>query len=206
LIGFDLVGKSVGIIGTGKIGSVAAQIFSGLGCQILAHDLNPDPTLKKHLKNFSYTGLDQLFSTADIISLHLPLTPQTHHLINAKAIQQMKPGVMLINTGRGALIDSKALIKGLKTGKIGSAGLDVYEEEENIFFKDFSDQVLQDDVLARLLTFPNVLITAHQGYLTWEALHHIAQTTLENIHDFEKGKPLNNEVLAEEVIKPVAKR
>ncbi|HCU24139.1 MAG TPA: hydroxyacid dehydrogenase [Deltaproteobacteria bacterium] len=204
LMGFDLFGKTVGILGTGKIGSVAAGIFLGLGCKVLAYDQIPNQALAKQA-GVSYVNLEKLFSSSDIISLHLPLTPETHHLIDEKAIRQMKPGVMLINTGRGALIDSRALIHGLKSGKIGAAGLDVYEEEENIFFQDLSDKVLQDDVLARLLTFPNVLITAHQGYLTREALTKIARTTLENIRAFEEGKPLVNEVRAEDFVMPSQK-
>lgn len=204
LLGFDLYGKTVGILGTGKIGVVAAGIFFGLGCRVLAYDQHPNPELsdKKHA---SYVDLATLFSSSDVITLHLPLTPETHHLVDAKAIDHMKKGVMIINTGRGALIDSRALIRGLKSGKIGAAGLDVYEEEENIFFQDLSEQVLQDDVLARLLTFPNVLITAHQGYLTREALIRIAETTLENIKSFEEGKPMVNEVRAEEVCRPCKK-
>ncbi len=204
LMGFDLFGKTVGVLGTGRIGSVAARNFLGLGCKVLAFDQNPNVDLTE-VEGFSYVDQETLFSSSDIVSLHLPLTPETHHLVDEKAIQKMKPGAMIINTGRGALIDSRALIQGLKSGKIGGAGLDVYEEEENIFFKDLSDQVLQDDVLARLLTFPNVLITAHQGYLTREAMIKIAETTLENIRAFEEGKPLVNEVRAEEVCRPCDK-
>lgn len=204
LIGFDLFGKTVGVLGTGKIGSVAARILLGLGCRVLAYDQNPDRELIQE-KAVSYVDLERIFSSSDIVTLHLPLTPETHHLIDKNAIGQMKPGVMVINTSRGALIDSRALIQGLKSGKIGAAGLDVYEEEENIFFQDLSEKVLQDDVLARLLTFPNVLITAHQGYLTREALLRIARTTLENIQAFEEGKTLINEVRAEEVCRPCRK-
>ena len=141
-----------------------------------------------------YVSIDQIYKEADIISLHVPLNPETHHLIGKDAIAQMKPGVFLINTGRGALVDAKALISALKTGKIGAAGLDVYEEEENIFFENLSGKVLQDDILARLLTFPNVLITSHQAFLTREALQNIAKTTLQNISDFENEKFLKNQV------------
>lgn len=193
LIGFDLFGKTIGLIGLGKIGRVVANIFHGFGCGILAHDLKPDPSLISQT-GLRYVELPELYKDSDVICLHLPLTNETLHLIDEKAIAQMKPGVMLINTGRGGLIDTQALIQGLKTGRIGSAGLDVYEEEEDVFSRDLSEQVLQDDQLARLLTFPNVVITAHQGYFTREALRDIAQTTLENISAFENGTPLINEV------------
>lgn len=200
LVGFDLYGKTVGIIGTGRIGKVAARIFAGFGCRILAHDVRPDPNLVSDL-GVRFVDLPELYAAADIVTLHVPLTPSTHHLIDAHAFATMKRGVMLVNTSRGALIDSRALIQALKTGQIGSAGLDVYEEEEGIFFEDLSDRVLQDDVLARLLTFPNVLITSHQAFLTHEALTRIAQLTLGNISAFEAGH-LVNEVRAEEVIAP----
>lgn len=192
LVGFDLYGKCVGIVGTGKIGRATARVFAGFGCQVLAYDLRPDAGLQA--EGIRYTPLAEIYASAQVISLHVPLTPQTHHLIDAQAIAAMRPGVMLINTGRGALIDSKALIGGLKSGQVGSAGLDVYEEEEGLFFQDLSDRVLQDDVLARLLTFPNVLITAHQAFLTEEALHNIATTTLDNLSAFARGEPLVNQV------------
>lgn len=195
LVGFDLHGKTVGIIGTGKIGSALAHIMAGFGCAILAYDLTPNPELVEKL-DVQYVPLDKLYSDSDIISLHVPLTPQTHHLVNGGALTKMKPGVMLINTGRGALIDTTALIHELKNGHIGYAGLDVYEEEEGVFFEDLSSEVLQDDQLARLLTFPNVLITGHQGFLTEEALNNIAVTTLRNISDFESNRSLVNEVSA----------
>ncbi len=194
LVGFDLHGKTVGIIGTGKIGNVLARIFSGFGCDLLAYDPFPNEEAKK--MGVRYVSLDELYGKSHVISLHVPLVPETHHLINQQALSKMRPGVILINTGRGALIDAVALIQNLKTGQVGGAGLDVYEEEENIFFKDLSGQILQDDVLARLLTFPNVLITSHQGFLTQEALQNIAKTTLENVRDFEQGKTLKNEVKA----------
>jgi D-lactate dehydrogenase len=193
LVGFDLHGKKIGLIGTGKIGSVMAHIMSGFGCQILAYDPKPDLALKK-INQFKYVPLDQLFRESDIISLHVPLTPSTKHLINGTAISMMKPGVMIINTGRGALIDTRALIQGLKTCQIGSAGLDVYEEEEGVFFEDLSGQVIQDDVLARLLTFSNVILTSHQAFLTEEALSNIAATTLANITEFERNQSLTNAV------------
>jgi D-lactate dehydrogenase len=200
LVGFDLQGKTVGVIGTGKIGRVAAQIFHGFGCRLLAHDINPDAALvdRCHVR---YVDLAELYRESHIVSLHLPLTPSTHHMINDEALSHMRRGIMIINTGRGALIDSRALLAALKTGHVGAAGLDVYEEEEGIFFQDLSNKVLQDDVLARLLTFPNVLVTAHQAFLTGEALANIASTTLANITAFERGGPLANEVHAHEVVR-----
>ncbi len=192
-VGFDLFGKTVGVIGTGKIGSVFAKIMTGFGCKVLAYDVIQNQSLQLESK-VHYVSIDQVYKEADIISLHVPLNPETYHLIGKDAIAQMKPGVFLINTGRGALVDAKALINALKTGKIGAAGLDVYEEEENIFFENLSGKVLQDDILARLLTFPNVLITSHQAFLTREALQNIATTTLQNISDFENKKFLKNQV------------
>jgi D-lactate dehydrogenase len=195
LVGFDLYGKTVGIIGTGKIGRVAATLFAGFGCSVLAHDLAPDPELGRD-HHIRYVTLAELYATSDIVSLHIPLTPATRHMIDTDTLASMKRGVMLINTSRGALVDSRALIHGLKSGHIGYAGLDVYEEEEGLFFRDMSDRVIQDDVLARLLTFPNVLITAHQAFLTKEALTNIASITLENVTAFEQGRPLPNRVRA----------
>ena len=200
LVGFDLHGKVVGICGTGKIGSVAARIFAGFGCSVLAHDLRPSEVLAREL-GVRYVPLAELYRAADILSLHTPLTPATHHMIDAAAFAAMKRGVVLVNTGRGAVIDSRALIGALKSGHLGGAALDVYEEEEGVFFEDLSDRVLQDDVLARLLTFPNVLITAHQGFLTHEALDNIATTTLENVRALERGGPLRNEVRAAELLR-----
>lgn len=192
LVGFDLHKKTVGIIGTGRIGSVFAKIISGFECQILAYDTIENTHLRKI--GVKYVSLSELLSQSDIISLHVPLTPQTRYLINEPALAQTKPGVMIINTSRGGLIETRALIQALKKGHIGYAGLDVYEEEEGLFFEDFSEQILQDDQLARLLTFPNVLLTSHQGFLTQEALQNIAQTTLQNINDYENHKELVNEV------------
>lgn len=194
LLGFDLHGKTVGLVGVGRIGAVAARIFAGFGCRVIAYDVRPQPGL-----GVEHVPLDALYEQADIVSLHVPLTPATHHMIGAAALARMKRGVMLINTGRGALIDSRALIEALKAGQVGSAGLDVYEEEEGLFFEDLSGEVLQDDVLARLLTFPNVIVTAHQGFFTREALAAIAATTLGNVTAFERGEPLRNEVRAEAV-------
>ena len=196
LVGFDLNGKTVGIIGTGKIGSVLARIMKGFGCQVLAYDVRPDEGLASS-GIVEYVDLGALFLESDVISLHVPLLPETRHMIGEGALAQMKRGVYLLNTGRGALIDSQALIDALKSGHVGAAGLDVYEEEEGVFFRDLSNEVLQDDTLARLLTFPNVIITSHQAFLTREALQNIAQITLQNISDFESGVVLANEVHAQ---------
>ncbi len=201
LVGFDLHGKTVGIVGTGRIGRAAARIFHGFGCRVLAFDLRSDAALVSEL-GVRYVDLLELYRESEVISLHVPLTPATHHMIDAPALAAMKPGVMLVNTGRGALIDSRALIVALKKGHVGAAGLDVYEEEEGVFFQDLSNRVLQDDVLARLLTFPNVLVTSHQAFLTKEALASIARVTLENVTAFERGEPLRNEVRMEHVLQP----
>jgi D-lactate dehydrogenase len=203
LVGFDLHGKTIGIVGTGRIGTIMARIMSGFGCRILANDLFPNEEVSS-LPNTQYVDLNQLYRDSDIISLHVPLTPETRHLLDEKAFSKMKRGVIVINTGRGALIDTQALIGALKKGLVGFAGLDVYEEEEKIFFKDLSEQVLQDDCIARLLTFPNVLITSHQGFLTREALQNIARTTLANISEFQEGKPLENQVFPGDVLKKTA--
>ena len=192
LVGFDLYKKTVGVVGTGRIGSVFAKILLGFGCRVVAFD-------KRHNEDLiaagvKYVKLEELLSISDIISLHVPLNKETYHIIGAEALAKMKAGVMLVNTGRGALIDTKALIKSLKSGHLGYAGLDVYEEEEGLFFENLSDQILQDDQLARLLTFPNVLLTSHQAFLTIEALTNIVNTTLENVRDFESGSTLKNEI------------
>ena len=201
LVGFDLHGKVVGVVGTGQIGSVLLRILYGFGCRLLAFDVKPDARLVNEL-GVRYVDLPELFRESDIISLHVPLSPETRHLIDAAALAQMKRGVFLINTGRGALIDTGALVEALKRGHVGAAGLDVYEEEEGVFFLDLSGQVLQDDVLARLLTFPNTLITSHQAFLTREALVNIAETTLGNISAFERGDRLLNQVTARESSQP----
>jgi D-lactate dehydrogenase len=195
LVGFDLHGKTFGVIGTGKIGAVAARIMHGFGCRLLGYDVQRNEELAR-TTGLQYVEFDELYAASDIISLHVPLLPSTRHLINTHAIALMKPTVMLINTGRGALVDTRALIEALKHGRVGAAGLDVYEEEEGVYFQDLSDQVLRDDVLARLLTFPNVLVTAHQGFLTREALANIAETTLASLDAFERGAPLQHEVRA----------
>jgi D-lactate dehydrogenase len=187
LVGFDLHGKTVGIIGTGKIGRITAQIFRGFGCEVVAHDPIEDKSWAE-AHGIGYTNLDQLLSVSDIVSLHSPLFPETYHLLNADRIGRMKRGVVLINTSRGKLVDTKALIDALKSGHLGGVTLDVYEEEEGIFFEDHSGHVLQDDDLSRLLTFPNVLITSHQAFLTHEALSEIARVTVENLALVASGK------------------
>ena len=193
LSGFDMNGKTAGIIGTGRIGKVLIKILRGFGMEVLAFDSYRDEAAAKEL-GFSYVPIEELYQRSDIISLHCPLTKETHHMINDQTISMMKDGVMIINTGRGQLIDTKALIKGLKAKKIGSAGLDVYEEESEYFFEDFSTEGLKDDVLARLLTFPNVLITSHQAFFTNEALANISSTTLENIREFFDKGDIPNEI------------
>ena len=192
LMGFDLFGKTVGVVGTGKIGSLVAKILHGFGCRVLAFDsyINPDCTAI----GVQYVGLDDLLAESDVVTLHCPLTPETNHLINEKTLARMKPGAMLINTSRGDVIDTGAVVAALKSGRLGYLALDVYEEEEHYFFEDFSDRVIKDDVLARLLTFPNVLITGHQAFFTREAIGNIASTVVANLTDFEKGGPLPNKV------------
>ena len=196
LVGFDLHGKTVGIVGTGKIGRIAAQIFRGFGCEVLAYDPYPQPDWAVE-QGVRYTGRDELLEKSDVVSLHLPLTPETFHLIDASSLERMKPGAYLVNTSRGKLVDSAAVIRALKSGHLGGVALDVYEEEEGVFFEDHSDGALQDDVLARLLTFPNVLITSHQAFLTDEALTAIAQVTLDSIRRHLLGEePVAERVLA----------
>ena len=189
LTGFDLVGKTVGVVGTGQIGATFAKIMAGFGCTLLAYDPYPNPQVEA--LGARYVDLPQLLAQAQIISLHCPLTADSKHLINAQSLAHMQPGAMLINTGRGGLVDTPALIEALKDGQLGYLGLDVYEEEAQLFFEDRSDLPLQDDVLARLLTFPNVIITAHQAFLTREALAAIAGTTLANIQAWASGQPQN---------------
>lgn len=185
LRGFDLHGRTVGVIGTGKIGTVFARIMLGFGCRVLAYDIEPNPACRD--MGVEYVGLDELLRASDIVSLHCPLNEHTHHLIDAERLATMKRGVMLINTSRGALIDTRAVIEALKTGRIGYLGIDVYEEEEHLFFEDLSTQIIHDDVFMRLLTFPNVVVTAHQAFFTEEALLNIAGTTIANITAFERG-------------------
>ncbi|WP_439527504.1 2-hydroxyacid dehydrogenase [Pannonibacter sp.] len=190
LMGFDFHGRTVGIIGTGLIGEVLARIMTGFGCRVVAHDPVPNPACLA--LGVTYLPLAELFAVADILSLQCPLTPATFHLINDETIAQMRPGVMLVNTSRGAVIDTAAVIRGLKSGQIGALGLDVYEEESQLFFEDLSDRIIPDDLFARLLTFPNVLITGHQGFFTEEALRAIAETTIANVTSFlSTGTPLH---------------
>jgi len=184
LLGFELYGKTVGIIGTGKIGSLVVRIMNGFGTDVYLYDPIKNSECEKLGQ---YVSLEELLKKSDIISLHLPLMPETHYIINRNALTQMKKGVMLINTSRGGLIDTRAVIASLKSGKVGHLGLDVYEEEGDLFFEDLSGRVIQDDVFARLLTFPNVIITGHQAFFTETALKNIAETTLQNIKDFEQG-------------------
>ena len=188
LLGFDMHGKTAGLIGTGQIGTVVAQILTGFGCPTVAFDPFPNATCQSI--GVQYVELDELYARSDIISLHCPLTPENKYIISEAAIGGMNNGVMLINTSRGALLDTVAIIEGLKSGKIGYLALDVYEEEEQIFFEDRSGLILSDDVFARLLTFPNVIITGHQAFFTREALLNIAATTIENITKFKNGQPV----------------
>ena len=189
LLGFDMRGKTVGVIGTGQIGTVVVKILTGLACPTLAFDPVPNETCRS--LGVRYVELDELFTQSEIITLHCPLTPENKHMIDARALERMKTGVMLINTSRGALLDTLLIIEALKSGKIGYLGLDVYEEEEQIFFEDRSGLILSDDVFARLLTFPNVIITGHQAFFTREALLNIAGTTIDNITRFETNQPLD---------------
>ncbi|BDX06346.1 2-hydroxyacid dehydrogenase [Planctobacterium marinum] len=186
LMGFNLHGKTVGVIGTGKIGKAVIRICQGFGCNVLCYDPYPCSTLQQ--QNVEYVELDTLFTHSDIISLHCPLTTETQHLINQESIAKMKDSAVLINTSRGGLVDTKAIIAALKTKKIGGLALDVYEMESELFFQDLSCEIIQDDVFQRLLTFPNVVITGHQGFFTQEALKEIAQTTLNNLINYPQGK------------------
>ncbi len=190
LLGFDMRGKTVGIVGTGRIGSALAHILHGFGCELLGVDVQENPECLA--LGMRYVERDTLFAESDIISLHCPLTPESYHMIDVKSIARMRRGVMLINTGRGALVDTAAVIAGLKSGHIGYLGLDVYEQEERLFFEDHSEEIIQDDLLMRLMTFPNVLITSHQGFFTREALMAIAETTLENLSQIQRGEPCPN--------------
>lgn len=192
LIGFDLYQKTVGVIGTGKIGEAFVRIMLGFGCKVLAFDISENQELIN--AGVKYCSLNDIFEQSDIISLHCPLNEKTIHLIDNQVIAKMKTGAMLINTSRGALIDTQAVVNALKSKKLGYLGLDVYEQEANIFFNDLSEEILVDDTLARLMSFPNVLITSHQGFLTEEALTQIAVITLNNITAFEQGNKSGNEV------------
>jgi len=192
LLGFDFHGRTMGIIGTGRIGTVVARITSAMGMKVVAHDPVRNPECEN--LGVNYVDMDYLLKHSDVISIHCPLTAKTKHIINESALGKMKPGVMLINTSRGATLDTCAVIEGLKTKKIGYLGLDVYEQESKLFFEDLSCEIIQDDIFQRLLTFPNVLITAHQGFFTTDALKNIADTTLESITQFKKGAALENQV------------
>jgi D-lactate dehydrogenase len=194
LMGVDLHDRTVGIIGTGKIGQIFAKIMGhGFGCKVLGYDLYPNPQFESDLGG-KYVTLPELFSQSDVISLHCPLTPDNYYLINETAIAQMKPGVMLINTSRGGLVDTEAVIAGLRAKQIGALGLDVYEQESDLFFEDLSSEIMQDDVIERLLSFPNVIMTGHQAFFTQEAINTISQTTLASITEFAQGTPLSNEI------------
>ena len=192
LLGFDLHNCTVGTIGTGQIGYRFARIMEGFGCRLLGYDRFENPECAEI--GMRYVDLPELYAQSDIISLHCPLTPDTHHLIDSNAIGQMRDGVMIINTSRGAVIDTRAIIDGLKSGKIGHVGLDVYEEEADVFFEDLSNRVIPDDTLSRLLTFPNVVITGHQGFFTRDALSSIAKTTLGNLSEIEQTGKCGNAV------------
>ncbi|NLB48697.1 MAG: 2-hydroxyacid dehydrogenase [Erysipelotrichia bacterium] len=189
LTGFDLYNKTIGVVGTGKIGRVFIDIAKGFGMKVLCYDPYPAKD-----SGYDYTTLEEIYRQSEIISLHCPLTPENHHMINQKAIEQMKDGVMIINTSRGGLIDSKALLEGLKEKKIGAVGLDVYEEEANLFFHDNSAKIIDDDILALLISMPNVIVTSHQAFLTIEALDNIAETTINNLDEFFAGTFMHNEL------------
>lgn len=199
LIGFNLKGKTVGIIGTGNIGSVMVKIMNGFGCKILANDFEPDTDLVE-LCNVEYTNLEDLCKRSDIITLHIPLSYENHQLINKKRLGWMKKGVVLINTARGAIVEHKALIQSLEEKQIGGYAADVYEKEKGLFFKDHSNEGIKDDQLKKLLSFPNVLITPHQAFVTEEALENIAKITMQNLHEWEEGKTCKNELGYETLI------
>ncbi len=198
LLGFDLYGSTVGIVGTGKIGVCFAQIMRGFGCKLLAYDVYKNPICLD--MGVKYVEFPELLRNSDIVSLHCPLTPESHHMINSESLKDFNPGAMLINTSRGGLIDTKAVIQGLKSGRIGHLGLDVYELEGSLFFEDLSDQVIQDDTFGRLVTFPNVVVTGHQAFFTRNALQNIAEATISNITDVANGRSCPNLVLAEQGI------
>lgn len=192
LMGFNLYGKTVGVVGTGKIGATFCGIMQGFGCKVIAYDIKESDDLKA--KGIQYKPFDELLQRADIISIHCPLTPDTHHLFNSDAFSKMKKGMMLINTGRGAIINTSDAVTALKNAQLGYLGIDVYEGEENLFFRDLSETIIQDDVIERLMSFNNVLITPHEGFFTNEAVEQIAMTTIQNFTDFENESVLKNEV------------
>ncbi len=192
LMGFNLYGKTVGVIGTGKIGATFCEIMKGMGCRVLAYDIYPSEDLKK--QGVIYKSLDDIFQESDIISLHCPLNPDTKHIINKASLSKMKQGIMIINTSRGALVSTPDILDGLAEKKVGFLGIDVYEQEENIFFKDLSEMIIEDDLILRLISYPNVLITSHQAYFTREAMEEITHTTIQNIREFREGMTLTNEL------------
>lgn len=195
LLGFDLHGRTAGIIGTGRIGAIVARILaSGFGCRVLAHDLHRDEALEA--LGVRYAPIDEIIAASDVLSLHCPLTPGTHHLLNPSSFARMREGAIVVNTSRGALIDTEAAIEALKSGRLGGLAIDVYEQEADLFFEDLSAEIIQDDTLQRLMMFPNVLVTGHQAFFTREALGAIAETTLANIDDFAAGRELGNAVRA----------
>lgn len=198
LLGFDLCGKTVGVVGTGRIGALVARTLRlGFGCEVLAYDVSTNPELVA--LGVGYVPVPELAAASDVITLHCPLTPETRHIVNAATLALVKPGVMLVNTSRGALVDVEAVIEGLKTGRVGYFAMDVYEQEADLFFEDLSNEIIQDDAFQRLLTFPNVLVTGHQAFFTREALAGIAATTLANISAFERGAELVNAVKQSQV-------
>ncbi|MEG9328407.1 2-hydroxyacid dehydrogenase [Salinimicrobium catena] len=192
LVGFNLFGKTVGVVGTGQIGAIFCEIMLGFGCRVLAYDPRESDALKQ--KGVEYCTFDELVRQADIISLNCPLTPETYHLLDKNVFDRIKKGTMIINTGRGAVIKTSDAIDALRSGKLGYLGIDVYEQEENLFFRDLSESIIPDEQILQLITFPNVLITSHQGFFTHEALEEIAATTIKNLSDFEEGRTLENEV------------
>ena len=192
LMGFDLVGRTVAVIGTGKIGIIFARIMAGFGCELLGFDVHRSPEFEK--LGGRYAEADEIVAEADVISLHCPLTPQTHHIVNARTLARVKRGALLINTSRGGLVDTEAVIEALKSGQLGGIAIDVYEQEASLFFKDLSSTVISDDVIQRLVSFPNVIVTGHQAFFTREALGTILATTLASISDFAAGRPLANEI------------
>jgi D-lactate dehydrogenase len=192
LMGFDLVGRTVAVIGTGKIGTVFARIMAGFGCKVIGFDVHHSPEFEKI--GCCYAGAEEILAEADIISLHCPLTPQTHHIVNARTLARVKRGALLINTSRGGLVDTEAAIEALKSGRLGGMALDVYEEEAGLFFKDLSSTVITDDIIQRLVSFPNVIVTGHQAFFTREAIGTILETTLVSISDFAAGRSLANEI------------
>lgn len=200
LLGFDMHGKTVGVVGTGRIGEALVGILRGFGCRVLMHDLHENPNCRG--PGCEYVSLSRLWSESDIVSLHVPLTPDTYHMVDAQSLSRMKPGAMLINTSRGALVDTRALIDALKRRHLGAVGLDVYEEEGHLYFRDLSDEIIDDDTFARLLSFPNVLVTGHQAFFTREAVTTIAETTLRNIDDFAAGRSNDNRLGPQWIARP----